>query len=242
MSGLLKGGDERGQETLVDAMTYRMATPLAVARGCIDHLNEHSGALSEQQRHELFRALDRAVASLERLSSNLRCQALLDNPALAEEFAQISISRLIDEVMEDLVDFGEQRNVEVVFRNEEGVPDTFRGSHVLVRQAIENLVTNAVKHSSRNSEVVVTCRRDEAGIRFEVRDRGPGIPPSAPDGLFDRFNDPTETAVEVPGIGLGLSIVRRVADAHAGTVGVAGHGADGTTFWITLPAEPSKRS
>lgn len=235
---LLKDESERARQTLVDVVRHDMATPIAVARGCIDHLAEEDGSLSEEQREELLRALDRAIASLERLSSNLRSDARLENPALDEEFGDISVPELITEAIEDLVDFGEQRNVEVVFRQEDGVPSTFRGSHLLVRQAIENLVTNAVKHSPRGSQVVVTCRREGDGVRFDVRDHGPGIPLAAQEDLFDRFTNTTRVPGAISGLGIGLSIVRRVADIHGGTVGVASQPGHGSTFWITFPAEP----
>ena len=227
---------ERARQTLVDVVRHDMATPIAVARGCIDHLNAQT--LSPDQRSEIFRALDRSVAALERLSSNLRSDARLENPAANEQFVDIPVGSLIEEIRNDLVDFGEQRNVDVVFHAEDDVPDTFRGSHLLVRQAIENLVTNAVKHSVRDSQVVVTCRPEGEAVRFDVSDRGAGIPTDSQHDLFDRFTSTNRGPGAVTGLGIGLSIVRRVADLHGGTVGVASRPGEGSTFWITLPIEP----
>ena len=229
---------ERARQTLVDVVRHDMATPIAVARGCIDHLNAQT--LSPDQRSEIFRALDRSVAALERLSSNLRSDARLENPAANEEFVDIAVSSLIAEIRNDLVDFGEQRNVVVVFHLEDDVPETFRGSHLLVRQAIENLVTNAVKHSVRDSQVVVSCRSEGEAVRFDVSDRGAGIPTDSQHDLFDRFTSTNRGPGGVSGLGIGLSIVRRVADLHGGTVGVASRPGEGSTFWITLPVQPAQ--
>lgn len=227
---------ERARQTLVDVVRHDIATPIAVARGCIDYLQAQK--LSPDQRTEIFSALDRSVAALERLSANLRSDARLDNPAVNEDFADIPVEALIAEIRNDLVDFGDQRNVEVVFHCEDDVPDSFRGSHLLVRQAIENLVTNAVKHSARDSQVVVTCRREGDSVRFDVSDRGAGISTSSQQKIFDRFTSTQSVSGAVNGLGIGLSIVRRVADLHRGTVGVASRPGEGSTFWITFPIEP----
>ena len=215
-----------------------MATPLAVARGCLDNLKQHGDSLSQEQKDEMFRALDRSVASLERLSANLRSDARLENPSVVDDFADITVANLIAELQDHLVDFGAQRNVELLFRLEEDVPETLRGSRLLVRQAIENLITNAVKHSARHSSVMVTCQREGGSIRFDIRDRGPGIPVAAQVDLFDRFTNTKRGPGSVTGLGIGLSIVRRVAELHGGTVGVSSRPGDGSTFWITLPLEP----
>lgn len=229
---------EGARQTLIDVVRHDMATPIAVARGCLDHLEEHGHELSEEQRREMFRALDRSVASLERLSSNLRSDARLENPSVEEEFTEVSIANLIAELQDHLVDFGAQRNVEVLFRLEEAVPESLRGSHLLIRQAIENLITNAVKHSSRDSQVVVTCRKEGGSVRFDIRDRGAGIPVTAQGDLFDRFTNTKRGPGSITGLGIGLSIVRRVAELHGGTVGVSSQPGDGSTFWMSLPLAP----
>lgn len=232
---------EHARQTLIDVVRHDMATPIAVARGCLDHLNEHGDSLSDEQRHEMFRALDRSVASLERLSANLRSDARLENPSIEEDFADVIVGNLIAELQDHLVDFGAQRNVEVVFRLEEDVPESVRGSHLLIRQAIENLITNAVKHSARDSSVVVTCRKEGDSVRFDIRDRGPGIPVTAQVDLFERFTNTDRGPGSVTGLGIGLSIVRRVAELHGGTVGVSSQPGDGSTFWISLPVVPPQR-
>lgn len=234
---VLKEESERTRQTLIDVIRHDMATPLAVARGCLDHLAQKESS-SDDQHADLFQALDRAVAGLERLSSNLRSDARLENPAADEQFVEISTSELIAELEGDLVDFGRQRKVDVVFHLEPDAPAVFRGSHLLARQAIENLITNAVKHSSRESAVVVTCRREGSGVRFDVRDTGPGIAATAQEDLFERFTSTKRAPGGVTGLGIGLSIVRRVAHLHGGTVGVASQPGDGSTFWITLPVDP----
>ena len=74
-------------------------------------------------------------------------------------------------------------------------------------------------------------------MRFDVRDQGPGIPVDEQSRLFERFQRSEESSAKVPGLGLGLSIVKRVAKVHGGTIGISSQPGHGSTFWITFPVE-----
>ncbi len=107
----------------------------------------------------------------------------------------------------------------------------------LLRRAVENLVTNAVKFSPPNQPVTVRARRDTDSIIIEVADRGPGISDTTKAQLFKKF-----AAVEAQrsgdrrrGFGLGLHLVKLVAGAHGGSVAVRDHEGGGSVFAISLP-------
>ncbi len=232
-----KEESERARQTLIDVVRHDIATPLAVARGCVDHLASAAHTISDEQRTELFRALDRSIAGLERLSANLRSDARLENPALYREFTDVTLASLLDEVRDDLGDYASQRDVVLLVQIDPNTPPSFQGSLLLVRQAIENLVTNAIKYSPRGGAVTLTCRPEGGSIRIDVRDEGPGIPTQAQQTLFDRFTSNDSASGSRTGLGIGLSIVRRVAETHGGTVGVASRLGEGSTFWISFPAQ-----
>lgn len=228
---------DQARQVLVDVVRHDLATPVAVARGCVDQLQRTDSGMSAEERNEVFLALDRSVSAIERLSSNLRSDARLENPSLYRDFAEISVPALLAEVHSDLVDYAEQRDVRLTVLTEGDAPDDFAGAVLLVRQAIENLVTNAIKHSPPGAAAVVTCRREGDAVRFDVRDEGDGISPEAQEGLFDRFTT-LRGLPPMSGLGIGLSIVRRVADSHGGTVGVSSQRGHGSTFWISFPITP----
>ena len=106
-----------------------------------------------------------------------------------------------------------------------------------------NLLGNAIKYMGSAPERRIDVRADDVGtaIRFEVRDTGPGLPPAARERLFDPYARATEAAV--PGLGLGLATVRRLVEAHGGTVGVrSNERGPGCLFWFELPkAETTPR-
>ncbi len=102
-----------------------------------------------------------------------------------------------------------------------------------LRQALDNLIENAVGHSPPGAEVHVSVGAGEGHVVLSVSDRGEGIPEGALARVFDagaRFTDAR------PGSGLGLAIVRAIAAAHGGSVEVASAPAQGATFRLVLPA------
>jgi two-component system, OmpR family, sensor kinase len=108
-----------------------------------------------------------------------------------------------------------------------------------LRQALENLVSNALKHSPPGQPVVIHVQRqkrpDGSWAQVEVRDRGPGISPELMPRLFERFvKGPGST-----GLGLGLYLVRRIAETHEGTLTVHSEPGKGACFTLALPEDPS---
>ena len=116
-----------------------------------------------------------------------------------------------------------------------------RSDPVRLRQALFNLVGNAVKFTEKG-HVVVRCRRADAGVlRFEVEDTGVGIAPSAQARLFERFNQAdASTTRRFGGSGLGLAITRKLAEMMDGQVGFASVEGRGSTFWLEVRAEAAQ--
>ncbi|MGK2939796.1 MAG: sensor histidine kinase, partial [Solirubrobacteraceae bacterium] len=103
-------------------------------------------------------------------------------------------------------------------------------------QMLDNLIGNAVKFSPDGGHVEVALSDEGNAAVMVVRDTGMGIPPEDLDRLFERFfrsSDATRRAV--PGVGLGLTIVKAIVDAHRGTIEITSDPREGTAFTITLP-------
>jgi len=108
-----------------------------------------------------------------------------------------------------------------------------------VRQVVDNLISNAVKYSPESGVITVTLERDEESVVIAVADRGRGISKTDQIRLFDRFfrtREAREAAIQ--GVGIGLTIVKTIVDAHGGTITVSSEPGKGSTFTVRLPLRP----
>ncbi|WP_238393039.1 sensor histidine kinase [Myxacorys almedinensis] len=116
------------------------------------------------------------------------------------------------------------------------------GSVILDRQriteAVINLAQNAVQHTAVGQIIAIGSAMDRTHLRLWVRDRGEGIAPNDQVRIFERFARAAKTRRKSDGAGLGLSIVRAIAEAHHGTIALHSHVARGSTFTLILPIRP----
>ena len=115
-----------------------------------------------------------------------------------------------------------------------------------IQQALVNLIDNAIKHSPKDSVVAVALEtRDShnSAINLSVADHGPGIPASEHEKIFERFYRlGSELRRETPGVGIGLSIVKHVVEAHGGRVRVQSEAGKGSCFTIELPRSAQEQT
>jgi signal transduction histidine kinase len=138
--------------------------------------------------------------------------------------------------VESIPDRGPDQHVEVIAED----PLVVQGNAEQLRRMVVNLVENAIQYGGDEASVrVALTRSDRRGI-LEVTDSGPGIAPEHIPHLFDRFyRVDSSRRRSTGGTGLGLAIVQEIVLAHGGSVQVASSPGKGSTFTVTLPAEPS---
>jgi two-component system sensor histidine kinase BaeS len=108
---------------------------------------------------------------------------------------------------------------------------------VRIRQALDNLVANALAHTSEDGEVFLDARVEGGDVVLSVTDSGPGIPEAEQARIFEPG---VRLGSAYPGSGLGLAVVRAIAEAHGGRVAVRSVPAEGATFSLTVPLEPGQ--
>jgi signal transduction histidine kinase len=105
-----------------------------------------------------------------------------------------------------------------------------------ITQVFDNLLANAIKFTDPGSSVTVCVSCEESGIVASVSETGCGIPESEQPRLFERFFRSSATA-DLPGTGLGLTIVRTIVESHNGSISFASTEREGTTFTFSLPLQ-----
>jgi heavy metal sensor kinase len=226
---------ERGVEDkrrLVADASHELRTPLAVMRSELDVALAY-GAFGPEAARVLGSAREE-VERMTRTVENLLTLARVDEGRLELLRQRFELRGVVDEVATDLEPIAAARTVTVEASGDGGavVADRHR-----VRQAVANLVDNAVKYSPPGGAVRVATWREDGEVRVSVADGGPGIPAEDLPHLFDRFYRVDSARVRATGgSGLGLAICREIVVAHGGRVWAQSEVRRGSTFSLALPA------
>jgi heavy metal sensor kinase len=145
----------------------------------------------------------------------------------------IVLKHLAESIVGDLAVLAEEKSQQVVIEAH-GSPRGL-GDRLMVRQALMNLVDNAIKFSPPGTASVIRVAESAACVTVDVIDRGPGIPSSAREHIFDRFFRGSSVPADVAGTGLGLSIAKSAVETSGGTLTLEQSDEHGSTFRITLP-------
>ncbi|WP_374246924.1 CHASE2 domain-containing protein [Zoogloea sp.] len=155
-----------------------------------------------------------------------------------KDFVELDLAGLVDSAADEVWPQAQARGirVEVDTRDAETEEAIVRGDFSLLRRAVINLLTNAIKYGAANSTVSVRLSAEGPDWVIRVSDQGAGIPPDALPRLFKRFSRIVEEGRDKPtGVGLGLLIVKTVAERHGGAVNVQSTLGQGSTFELRLP-------
>jgi heavy metal sensor kinase len=145
----------------------------------------------------------------------------------------VSLKELAESVSADLAVLAEEK-MQPVIVEPQGSPQAL-GDRVMLRQALINLVDNAIKFSPAGARIMIRVFESSGKAVVEVVDSGAGIPDAARDRIFDRFFRATSASADAGGSGLGLSIAKSAVEANGGTLTLERSGGDGSTFRITVP-------
>ena len=215
---------------------HNMGSPVGAVTMFLQNLREGlAGPLNEKQEGWV----DRALSRLDGLSSflvDLRVLATLEAGRFEEEMSAVDASPLLAELVEEYRDIAAGRRQTLELEAPEGL--MVWGNERLLREAVVNYITNAIKYTQEGGSIRVYGKRAGDVVRVTVADDGPGIAPEDQSRLFAEFQRlarPDDTDAPT-GSGLGLSIVRRVVEAHGGSVGLESRPGEGSRFYLDLPA------
>src|SRR5262245_51537886 len=218
-------------------VTHELRTPLTAIQGMSEVLAQFE--VDADRRRKLHLAINDEAKRLMRMINDYLDITRLESGATGLRRAPVHLAPLIERTLLLVDPVAAQRDIRILRRYAPGLPPLLADADLLAR-AVTNLVANAIKYSPAQTEVVVELRADihieGGGLRIEVADRGPGIPAVARDRVFEKFyRVPRLADADVPGTGLGLALVREIAELHGGRVTVESEPGVGSTFTLRLP-------
>ncbi|MBP3979790.1 transporter substrate-binding domain-containing protein [Acidovorax sp. JG5] len=218
---------QREQSQLVALLSHEVRTALSMIDGAAGSLHLLIQADDGPSQLRVQRIRD-GVRRLLELSDQFLTKDRLDNGALTPRRKDVNVLALCQDVAASL-DEGQRITVG-------GSGNTcMHADPDLLQVAVRNLLVNALRYTPADSKVTLEVRGDAGGVTIEVSDEGPGIPAPEQDVIFTRYMRGAHGQGK-PGVGLGLHLVKRVAELHGGTVALASPTGQGACFVLRLPA------
>ena len=193
--------------------------------------------LEKSQDREIFGKLQEATESLTSLLDSLLDISRLDTGAIEIKKCSIMADELLHNIYQRYFFIAADAGISLEY-----VPSrvSLYTDPKQLERIIQNFVTNAIKHMGRQGRIVLGGRRQDKSLRIEVHDNGIGIPPAAQESIFTEFhqlNNPERNRQK--GLGLGLSIVRRLSGLLEHEMGLKSYEGRGSVFFITVPLAAS---
>lgn len=217
----------------ISHVSYELRTPLTNIIGFTELLQSpFAGQLNEKQR-EYLGDISASGRTLLSIIDDILDLATIDAGTLALSLSPVKISEIIEAAAQGVQERLQQKSLQLEIDVEPGI-DRFVADGRRVAQMLYNLLSNAIGFSPAGEQIVLSCRRDRDMLNFTVADGGPGIPPDFQASAFDRFESRSHGSAH-RGAGLGLSIVKSLAELHGGTVSLASVPGQGTRVTVRLP-------
>lgn len=226
---------EKFRRNFLGNINHELKTPIFNLQGYLNTLLE--GALYDENVNQKY--LKKAIDNVDRLESiveDLTTISKLETNELPLNIKPFDIEELFIEALSPLEHFLLENKCKVAFKREGSVPFMVEADRNLLRQVLDNLLTNAIKYGALGGKIKIGLYDMHNKILVEVADNGPGIAAEHLPHLFERFyRIDSARSRDVGGTGLGLSIVKHIIESHNQAVFVRSTEGIGTTFGFTLP-------
>jgi signal transduction histidine kinase len=223
---------EKMKEAFLSRVNHELRTPLAPTILALESLEKE---VSGSSAHKMFQTVQANIARLQEVVENLLVFAELRR----ENFTTYATSVDLPVMLQTLVDrykfLLDEKRLKLSMAVDEDVREIW-GAPKLLETALRHLLLNAIQFNRREGEIRIRAKRSGGRAHIVVEDTGIGIPKEQQDHVFDSFYQVAEYLTrEVGGLGLGLAIVRRVVEAHGGSVRLDSDGRTGSVFHVELP-------
>ncbi|MFX3648559.1 MAG: ATP-binding protein [Paenibacillus sp.] len=225
---------ERIRTALLDSVSHELRTPLTAIIGSATGLLENDTLFTPEDRRELTGNIRDGALRMNRLVTNLLGMVRLESGMLQLNRKWCDVGDIISVVLTQVRGFSPHRNIQVELPDD---PAFIYGDEVLLEQVLVNIVSNAIKYSPNESQIVITVASDkstEEQLTIWVTDQGIGIPEAERLRIFDKFYR-SESTRHVTGTGLGLAICKGVVEVHGGTIVAEPNPGGGTRMRIDIP-------
>ncbi len=243
---------EQVRRDFIANISHELRTPLASIKLIAETLS--GGAVDDVETARDFAGqVEREVDQLAQLVDELLELSMIESGEVQLTIEAVAPDAVVKSVVRRMHPLAERNRIRLEAAEPAAAPvsEMAAADEPRLEQALVNLVHNAIKFSHSDGTVTVGWELRAGYVRFWVRDRGIGIPPGHLGRIFERFykvdrsrardEDRADDELRTGSAGLGLAIVRHIAEAHGGSASAESEVGQGSTFWIDIPAAGTER-
>jgi PAS domain S-box-containing protein len=221
------------KDEFIALVSHELRTPLTSIRGYLDLVRDDTNLSNEQAR--FLETIDRNAVRLQGVVGDLLFFAQVEAGKLTFERGDVDVNALIADAADTARPTAKARSIQLTTELAEDLR-SIQGDRARLAQVVDNFVSNAIKFTPGEGEVILSSIAHAEELEIVVRDTGMGISAEEVPRLFQRFfRTEHATAKAIPGTGLGLAIAKAIVEGHNGRITVESVEGAGTTFRIFLP-------
>lgn len=217
----------------VQTLTHEVKSPLSAIRGAAELLQEEN--MPREQRQRFLANITRETGRIQEMVDRMMELTALETRRALGDTQRVAVKGLLEELAASAQDAATARGLRI----EVEAPDdaVVEGDAFLLRQAVRNLLDNAIDFSPAGGVVQLSAQVKPRAVRVQVRDQGPGIPEYAQDKVFEKFYSLARPHSGKKSTGLGLSFVKEIASLHRGRVELGNADGGGAIATLSLPRD-----
>lgn len=227
---------EKEKDEFLSIASHELKTPLTSIKAYVQLLERKLKLDKESSEAGFVTKVQGQIEKLNTLITDLLDVSKIENGKLKINKKPVNLENLISNAIETILQTHDQREVKIDRHGTK--PDILIPlDEIRIEQVLINFLTNAIKYSPDNNQVIVTTFVDKEAeeVRVNVTDFGIGIPDFKQDAVFKKFYRVEESSLQFQGMGIGLFICSEIIKQHHGSVGVSSIVDEGSTFYFTLP-------
>ena len=217
-------------EKYVQTLTHQLKGPLSAIRGAAELLQED---IPEKDRKKFIFNIDTESNRIQRIVERMLELASLEQQRELRNVETIDLSEVVSDIADEMAVLLDRKGINLELKIGNG--HNFKGERFLIHQAVFNLMQNAVDFTPAKGTVSVEIKYHWGRLFLIVKDNGAGIPDYALEKVFDKFYSLQRPDTGQKSSGLGLSLVKEVAELHKGDISIKKNSPNGTTAVLKLP-------
>jgi signal transduction histidine kinase len=223
------------RDDFIGNISHELKTPVSTVKIALEALRTFDLQKDPKVSGEYLEMASSELDRLERLVGKVLHHEMMNNPSLVLEKEECDLGHLARNVLRSLEIPIREKGARVTVSEEDG-PCRVQGDRVYVEGMIMNLIDNSLKYTGENPEILLHIECDSSGTTLSVSDKGPGIPDTYKDQVFEKFfRIPAGNTHNVKGYGLGLNFASQVMAQHGGSISFSNLPEGGCRFTLQFP-------